>query len=156
MNFIYETLAMKNHITRKIFKANIYLVFLIVIISMVAMSETTMAKSLYVIANRKANPQPVQAYDIGLDGTLTFQTELSTPRRLIGAVGMAIDSDAGYLFLTYESTNEILLVDAKKMTTRRDIVTVPNANNLAGIVYDHDKGLLYCVARATRRLFVSR
>ena len=116
------------------------------------------AKSLYVIAEKgrigDADPTiPLHAYNIEKDGTLTFQIEHRIPRNMLGAVGMAIDTDSETLFITYDASNEIGLVDARTMR-RIGSTTAPDAQNLAGIVYDHDKKLVYCSNFNWRGLYV--
>ncbi|MCK5232980.1 MAG: DUF11 domain-containing protein, partial [Desulfobulbaceae bacterium] len=70
-----------------------------------------------------------------------------------GAVGMTIDSDSEILFITFEFSGTLDIVDAKTMT-RLGQVMAPGASNLAGIVYDHDKKKMYCVDRGTTHLYV--
>lgn len=121
-----------------------------------AVTKTATAKSLYVIADIKGSSsdatQPVQAYDVGLDGALAFQAQHDIPHRSLGAVGMAIDSDSGYLFITYEASGNIQLVDGTTMTDAGR-VRAPDAQDLAGIVFDHHKELLYCADRGTDKLY---
>jgi len=144
---------MKNQSKKNNFRANISLVILAACILITAVTETATAKSLYIIADINADPTPIRAYSIGADGTLTFQAEYSVPNYGFGAIGIAIDTDSRSLFVTYENSNVIQLINATTMT---DIgtTTAPHAIDLAGIVYDHDKGLLYSVGRDTRRLYV--
>jgi uncharacterized repeat protein (TIGR01451 family) len=144
---------MKDQSRKNAFKAKIFLSLLAVAISIPAVTQIATAKSLYVIADIKDDPTPVQAYDIGIDGTLTFQAEHDIPHYEHGAVGLAIDSDSGYLFVTYEDSDVIQLINARTMTDE-GITIAPDATNLAGIVYDHEKELLYCVDRRTRTLYV--
>lgn len=136
-------------------RTNVFLVFLVLIMSVAVVTETAKAKSLYVLTDIELAPQPLQAYDIGPDGTLTFQTEHYIPRIELGAVGLAADSDNGYLFVTYEESSEIYIVDGTTMTNVGSVLT-EDAINLAGIVYDHTKGLLYCVDRGESWLYVYR
>ncbi len=132
------------------------LMLLVVATLMTAETETATAKSLYLLADhvgdRPTSTQPVHAYDIGADGKLTFQAEHMVRQRMLGAVGLAMDSDSGYLFITYELSELIQVVDGTTMT---DVDTVPaeGASDLAGIVYDHSKGLLYCVDRRQNSLY---
>jgi uncharacterized repeat protein (TIGR01451 family) len=148
---------MKNKNEKNIIKSNIFPALLAIAILTTAISNTVTAKSLYVIADIKGasadRTQPVQAYDIGVDGTLTFQAQHDVPHRMLGAVGMAIDSDYGYVFITYEASDEIQLIEATTMTDA-GITLAPDASDLAGIVYDHDKSLLYAVDRQTNTLYV--
>ena len=129
---------------------------LAVVILMTVATKTAAAKSLYLIADKGSltdGTQPVHAYDIGDDGVLTFRTKHDIRHSMLGAVGIAIDSDAGFLFITYEHSGDIQLLD---VTTMKDAgrVTAPDAMDLAGIVYDHTKRLLYCVDRGREKLYV--
>jgi len=133
------------------------LLLLAVVTLMAAGTQVATAKSLYVIADHVGNTadatQPVHAYDIGIDGSLTFQAEHNIRHRMLGAVGMAVDSDSGYLFITYEAYDEIQIVDGKTMTDVTEILAT-DSTDLAGIVYDHGKKLIYCVDRRTSWLYV--
>ena len=82
-----------------------------------------------------------------------FQAEHPIRHRMLGAVGLAMDSDSGYLFVTYEATGEIWLVDGTTMTDIGPVIA-EDATDLAGIVYDHSKGLLYCVDRRREKMYV--
>ncbi len=145
---------MKNQKSRKnVFRANLFLMVLAAGILITAITETAPAKSLYIIADINGDPTPVRAYDIGVDGILSFQAEYGIPNYCWGAVGLAIDSDSKHLFVTYEGSNVIQLINATTMTDT-GTTTAPGASNLAGIVYDHDKELLYCVDRGLPRLYV--
>ncbi len=147
---------MESTSTRNAVKICTMLAFLAGVISMAIAPPTALGKSLYVIADINPSPdykQPVQAYDIGVDGTLTFQIQREIPYSTLGAVGMAIDSDSEYLFITYERSGDIRLVNAITMTDAGR-TTAPDATDLAGIVYDHKKKLLYTVDRRESLLYV--
>jgi hypothetical protein len=122
-----------------------------------AAPDIVSAKSLYLIADIKNETtgvtQPLEVYDIGFDGALTFQAEHDIRHIMLGAVGIAIDSDSGYAFITYEGSGDILSLDTVVMKDATRI-TAPDAEDLAGIVYDHRKGLLYCVDRGRNSLYV--
>jgi uncharacterized repeat protein (TIGR01451 family) len=121
-----------------------------------AMHGLALAKSIYVIAGINAYPDtPIRAYNINPDGTLTFQAEYGVSYLGWGAVGLAIDTASEVLFITYEASNTITLVDAKTMTGL-GTTTAPGAYNLAGIVMDEAKKLLYIVDRGTSNLYVYR
>ncbi len=143
----------KNHTVRVCSVAAL----LVVAMSMAAVTSTATAKSLYVIADIWASTTdhtlPVHAYDIGVDGTLTFQAQHDIPDRALGAVGIAIDSDSKYVFITYEGSDAIKLLDPITMTDAGTTIA-PDALDLAGIVYDHKKRLLYTVDRGQDRLYV--
>ena len=120
----------------------------------VAMAGIVSAKSVYVIGDIAGSPTPIQAYDIQTaPNYLVYQTTHGVPRYAGGAVGLAIDTDSEILFITYENSNTIQLVDAKTMTDEGS-TTAPNANNLAGIVVDQDKQKVYTVDRGTDNLYV--
>ena len=125
----------------------------IALAALVGLSSTASAKSLYVIADINASPTPINTYNINPDGSITFQSTASVPRLAGGAVGLAIDTTAEVLFVTYEVSNTIQLLDA---TTFADLgtATAPGASNLAGIVVDQGKSLLYTVDRNTPNLYV--
>ena len=138
-------------------RASVFLMVLMTFLPMAATIETVTAKSLYVIAE-KGNiftpTVPIQAYDIGSDGTLSFQTQRDIPRSMLGALGMAVDSDAGYLFITYKNSNEIDMVNAQTMTNIGLTSIAPEDVDLTGIVYDHKKKRLYCAEDHSRKLYV--
>jgi uncharacterized repeat protein (TIGR01451 family) len=119
------------------------------------LSGTVLAKSLYVIADINAYPDiPIEAYDIQAAPTyLAYQTTSYIPDRAGGAVGITIDTDTAYLFVTFEYSNELDLVDGTTMTTVGS-VTAPGATNLAGIVVDQEKSKVYTVDRNTNHLYV--
>jgi uncharacterized repeat protein (TIGR01451 family) len=119
------------------------------------MTAVTTAKSLYVITEivPATGRTPIRTYDIGPDGRLTYQDEFAMPFVGGGGLGLAIDSDSQSLFITYEYTNEIHVVDATTMQQQR-IALAMGADDLAGIVFDHDKKLLYCIDRGEPTLYV--
>lgn len=134
-------------------RVSIFPGFLALSILILAFAGTTTAKSLYVIADMDADPQPVRAYDIGVDSSLAYQSESQIERWVYGAEFLAIDTDNERLFVTYHGSNKIALIDAR-MNTVIDIKTAPGASDLAGIVYDNDKDLLYCIERGSSWLYV--
>lgn len=138
-------------IVKKISRIWIFVVFLVIAI---AMAGNVSAKSLYVIANINQAPTPVQAYDIQPAPTyLVYQATYGVPYYGIGGVGLTIDTDSKMLFVTYESSNKIQLVDATTMTNK-GTTTAPGASNLAGIVVDQDKQKVYTVDRNTNKLYI--
>jgi hypothetical protein len=86
---------MKNKNEKNVTKSHALLALLAIAVLTTAVTKTAKAKSLYIIADIKGSSvdrkEPVQAYDIGVDGTLTFQAQYDIPYIGIGAVGMAID-----------------------------------------------------------------
>jgi uncharacterized repeat protein (TIGR01451 family) len=122
----------------------------------------SLAKSIFLIANINASPTPVDAYNIEANGTVTFQKDFSVPFFGGGAVGIALDEykpavglPIRTVFITYEASNTIQLLDGTTMTSL-GTTTAPGASNLAGIVMDISKRLLYTVDRTTSNLYVYR
>lgn len=127
-------------------------IMLFILLAIITCGPAT-AKSLYVITNINASPTPIAAYNINTDGTLTYQATYSVPSYAGGAVGLAIDTDSQFLFVTYEGSNVIQLVDATTMTGAGS-TTALGAYNLAGIVVDQHKQKVYTVDRETNKLYV--
>ena len=127
-------------------------ILVVTLIMAIALTGTCSAKSLYLIADINADPTPIQSYDI-VGNTVVYQTENGVPEWGGGAVGLAIDTDSAFLFITYEISNTIQLVDAISMADE-GTTTAPGASNLAGIVVDQDKGKVYTVDRNTATLYI--
>jgi uncharacterized repeat protein (TIGR01451 family) len=125
-----------------------------VLVMMVGARAAT-AKSLYAIAESLDLDQkvPVLACDIAPDGTLTSQARQNIPVHGAGADGLALDPGSQRLFVSYFSSNIIEVVNAVTLQSIGK-VTAQGVNDLAGIVYDYDKELLYCVARGTSKLYI--
>jgi len=111
-------------------------------------------KSVYVTSDTLTSQ--LQSYKIE-GSTLVYQTDytcLLSPSDEYGAVGIAID-ESGYgqfLFVTFEYSDEIELVNAKTMEYV-DMVIATGAGNLAGIVMDTNNSKLYAVDRYTDHLY---
>ncbi len=129
-----------------------YLASLLLLLLLVFGAGEASAKSMYVISSINSNPTPIQAYDIQ-GNNIVYQATYSVPRYGGGAVGLAIDTDSKFLFVTYEVSNVISLIDATTMTSQ-GTTTAPGASNLAGIVVDQDKQKVYTVDRSTNKLYV--
>jgi uncharacterized repeat protein (TIGR01451 family) len=131
--------------------------FALVLIGLLMMigAHSATAKSLYVIAESlDLNQQvPVLACDIAPDGTLTLQARQTIPQHGAGGEGLALDPGSQRLFVTYNSSNVIELLDAVTLQSV-GTVTAPGTNSLAGIAYDYDKDLLYCAARGSSKLYI--
>lgn len=127
-----------------------------VVATLLAMTFSGMAsaKSMYVIANINASPTPMQTYDIQAAPTyLVFQATANVPSLAGGAVGLALDEDSEKLFVTYEVSNTIQLVDARTFAVLSQ-TTAPGASNLAGVAVDRGRNKLYTVDRNTANLYV--
>ncbi|UCD52056.1 MAG: DUF11 domain-containing protein [Phycisphaerales bacterium] len=117
-------------------------------------THVAQARSLYVIGSiTHWGPLPIFTYDIGPDGRLTFQTEQGIPYEGGGAVGIAVDWQSEFLFVTYEFLDSIHVLDARTMAYIGR-ASAPGSEDLAGIAYDELKGRLYCVDRDSDRLYV--
>ncbi len=129
------------------------ILLLSVLVTVGAHAETT--NLLYVLADINADPAIIRTYSISAKGRLHEEHQYKIPYYGIGAVGLAIDSDSKHLFVTYEDSAVIQIIDETTMLSKGTFtVEGPNSENLAGIVYDHDKQLLYCVRRRQETLFV--
>jgi len=115
-------------------------------------ADQVLSKSLYVIGDINRKPTPVLSYDIQ-DANLVYQSTHDIPSLAGGAVGITIDTDSSTLFITYEFSNTIQLVDANSMTSL-GTTTAPGAYDLAGIVVDQGKSQVYTVDRNTNNLYV--
>lgn len=141
---------MRNYNTKNFFA--VFAATLCVLV--LALTGTAAAKSLYVIADINSSPTPIQAYDIQPGPTyLVYQATYNVPYHGWGGVGLAVDTDSKFLFVTYEASNTIELIDATTMTSQ-GTTTATGASNLAGIVVDQDKQKVYTVDRNTDDLYV--
>ncbi|MDH4240780.1 MAG: hypothetical protein OEW48_14570, partial [Phycisphaerae bacterium] len=122
------------------------------LIILAASASVTEAKSVYVINDTDASE--MRAYKVE-DSNLVYQIDYHFVSEAWGPVGLTIDeSDYGqFLFATFESGNEIELINAKTMQYV-DTVETPQANNLAGIVVDKGKSKVYAVKRYTNHLYI--
>ncbi len=149
---------MISHTVKHVRPANITFTVLLTVFLITAAAVTTSAKPLYVIADKIFADEggityPLQVYNIGADGTLSLQGEYYFPIYEYGPVGLAVDSDSKYLFVTHQESNIIQIINATKMKAA-GTATAPGALSLFGIVYDHDKKRIYCVDRHTDKLHV--
>jgi len=110
------------------------------------------AKSVYAITNHDAST--VKAYLIQDDQIEEQATAENLPDHVEGAVGLALDPDSETLFVTYENSNIIEMVNAKTMIYQQNPTPVTGATNLAGIAFDQSKQKLYVVQRGSNKLYV--
>jgi len=129
--------------TRKI--ALIYLSTLF--ITFISLAGTTQAKSLYVIIDRSST---IRAYKI-IGEKIEKQIDVKNLDDHGGAVGLALDPDSATMFVTYENSNIIEMVNAKTM---QQIKSIPVSDELAGIVYDQERQKLYATSRDDDKLYV--
>jgi hypothetical protein len=134
------------HSIKHIISSQSIVLFILIVFS----SESAHARSVYVITDWSST---VKSYDIQGDQIV----EQATVENLAdhgGAVGLALDPDSEMLFVTYEGSNIIEMVNAKTMVSEENPVTVPGVSSLAGIAYDQGRQKLYIVDRYTDKLFV--
>jgi len=138
-------------------KKKMFLIILTLVFSVLTatamFSSTAGAKSLYVISDINSTPTPVEAYNIWPNGTLDWQATDTVPYFGWGGVGLGVDTDSAILFVTYEMSNTIQLVNATTMADE-GTTTAPSATNLAGIVCDQEKQKVYTIDRNTNHLYV--
>ena len=104
--------------TRKINLIHLFVLFLIV----AGPAGTIQARSVYVITDRSST---VAAYDIQGDQIVGPNATAQNLPDHGGAVGLALDPDSETLFVTYEGSNIIEMVNAKTMISEENPVTVP-------------------------------
>ncbi len=110
------------------------------------------AKSLYVVANLSTSQ--IQAYNINpTNGQITYQTSHSVTNYSGGAVDIAIDSDSGILFVVYEFSPTINILDGKTMKSIGTVNMPTTSARSAGIVYDHTRKRLYAAYRSKGQIF---
>ena len=112
-----------------------------------------LSKPLYILGDLKQYPGKLLVFDILGPGLLEQRGQYDIPQWQEGSVGIAIDSDGGFLFITYETSNWIQIINGQTIA-KAGLCIVDGAENLAGVVYDHHKRLLYCIDRGKDRLFI--
>ena len=104
------------------------------------LTSTTFAKSLYVITKHETSK--VAAYQIQDDHLNNQSTADGLPDHAAGAVGLALDPDSGIMFVTYESSNIIEMVNARTLAPlgkSKTVTGVSGPGGLAGIVFDQTR-----------------
>jgi len=94
------------------------------IIFAIVMFNLAHARSVYVITDWAST---VKAYDIQGD-QIVEQATVENLEDHGGAVGLALDHDSETLFVTYEGSNVIEMVNAKTMISEENPVTVDGAS----------------------------
>ena len=110
-----------------------------VILLFVGFSGNSYAKSLYLLNMGSGLGEGLYAYDIQND-ELEYQTH-STITNEGNAVGVALDEDSQYLFITCESANYIQIYNANTMASQPQ-VTAPGAIILASRCCEVSKQVL--------------
>lgn len=147
---------MKNIALRKL------LLICAVAICTVAMAGTAVAKSVYLVADHHASPTGINAYDISPGGhPLTYQATYKVTSHELGGSGLAMFNDPNgdgdlsdaQILVTYEKSNRVEIFNAVDFS-HVGTVTATGATDLAGIVVDQEKRLVYTVDRYTKKLYV--
>ena len=127
---------------RKLFVATLLLV-----IPVFCFPQSVCAKSLYAISNHSLSA--ITAYSIQGD---EIQRQIETNVHWSnGAVGLALDPDSEVLFVSYDGTNKLEMINARTM---REISNIAAPLELAGIAFDRSKQKLYAICRETNKLCV--
>ncbi|NIP55528.1 MAG: hypothetical protein GWN00_14405, partial [Aliifodinibius sp.] len=132
--------------TRQIISVQSIALFILIACS----APTARAKSVYAIIDNFRDI--IGAYKID-SNQIDYQAEIQTPQHGDRAIDLAIDSGSSCIFVTYEGSNIIEIMNAKTLE-HEGSVTAFGATLLAGIVFDEAKQKLYTVGMGTENLFV--
>jgi hypothetical protein len=124
--------------------------FIVLFILIAFSAQTARAKSVYAIINHQSDI--IGAYKIDAN-QIEYQKQIQAPQQGVRAIDLAIDSGSSCIFVTYESSNIIEIMNAKTLE-HEGSVTAFGAADLAGIVFDEARQKLYTVDRGTNNLFV--
>ncbi len=131
-------------------------------ILVIAMTGVVSGKSVYLVGTWYDDPAPINAYEIGSGGyPLSYQATYEVESHRWGPMGLAIYNDPdgdddfsdAQIFVTYEGSNIIEVFSAVDFSDLGTITAV-GASDLAGIVVDQEKRLVYTVDRWTKNLYV--
>jgi len=111
---------------------------------------TVKAKSVFVVASHQTSK--IKAYRIEPEG-LAFQTTIAETESFgLGATGLCVWPSVDRLFVTYEGSPTIAWASTKTLGRDPDDEIEAAEGNLAGLVADETKGLLYVIGRETGHL----
>ena len=131
----------------------IRIVLLLVTFVCAVFANSAHAKSVYAITDHEKST--LRAYDIQVD-QLEYQDDVDVTDFASGAVGITISSQLGRMFITYEGSAKIVWAKAKTMEQEGfiDLGVDYGADQLAGVVADEEKELVYTVERAGNKLYI--
>jgi len=109
---------------------------LFIITSLLFCTQNVVAKSLYAITNHSNST--ISSYKISGD-EIQKQDDINV-HWTNGAVGLALDTATQTLFVSYDGSQKLELINAKTMTEIKNI-TAPY--ELAGLAFDQDKHKVY-------------
>ena len=92
-----------------------------IIIFLTAFTQIIQAKSVYVITDHGGST--ITAYDINGDA-IKEQMEINVGWGN-GAVGLALDPDSATLFISYDNSNKIELINARTMISEENLCIEP-------------------------------
>lgn len=94
---------------------------------------------------------PINSYGVA-GNLLAFQVQQTVPNVAGGAVGLAMDEANSVLFVCYEFSNVINMLDATTMATI-GTTSAPGASNLSGLAFDPVNNKLYAMDRNTNHFY---
>jgi hypothetical protein len=86
--------------------------FIVLFILIACFASTTRAKSVYAIINHQSDI--IGAYKIDAN-QIDYQTEITAPQQGSRAIDLAIDSGSSCIFVTYEGSKIIEIMNAKTL-----------------------------------------
>ena len=134
--------------TRQIISVQSIVLFILIAFS----APTARAKSVYAIINNYS--RIIGAYKIDAN-QIDYQAEIQAPQHGDRAIDLAIDSGSFCIFVTYEGSNIIEIMNAKNLE-HEGSVTATGASKLAGIVFDEAKQKLYTVDKINFPVFLGK
>jgi len=124
-----------------------------VALSFALLSNDAIAKKTVFIISRHVAPSQAQAYSIdGNQITLQADVNISTYNQGFGAVGNAVWPEKELMFVTYENSDMLVWASTKTLEKVGEFDT--DISDLAGIVIDTEKELIYVVQRRYDELYI--
>ena len=107
--------------------------------------------TVYVIKSMDSSV-PVGAFKVESDGTLT-EAGTTNVNSGYSAVGMAVCTKNKRVFISHEGSGTVDVLDGETFEILSSL-TIPGTNDIAGMVFDEDRGRLYAVDRDQTHIFV--
>ncbi len=126
---------------------------ILMVLAVVLTTNTVFAKKSVYIISKHSDPSKAHAYRIdGNEVTLQDVIDINSYNPGIGAVANAVWPEKELMFVTYEYSNRIVWSSTKTMRKVGEYDT--EVSNLAGIVVDTEKELIYAIWRNREDLYV--
>jgi DNA-binding beta-propeller fold protein YncE len=139
-----------NAVKKQIILVGIFILFFVTTV----FTQAVQGKSVYAIINHGWYTWPPKIASYLIQGN-QIEHQITMECSTYGPCDLAIDSTSGYLFVTYEESNIIEIVNAKNMTLEGSaIVSGVSSHGLSGIVFDEARQKIYVVDRESVYLFV--